>query len=264
MTHDHERLHQIQYRWQREQQLIRRKYQIQYNMTYTFPQCHRKLISNSSQIEYLVKINQEPVIPTKQVNKYYFKPKANESNIPPMYCSNCRLNLLECLCQNGLGQWWIHFQKKLHPTSIIEFFEIKFENILFQGKSLLNSIHDRHVSFDTSLIDLSSTEKTNSQSHQTQYVLLDLNNRQSLLNFIRITQLTKNFSNLTIEQLQDLITNNKHIHIFNSIIDLTQTITKEQNHLSLCQIYIDPSYYSTISDSIPFSQSHLLAANTNR
>jgi len=68
---------------------------------------------------------------------------------------------------------------------------------------------------------------------------------------------------MTIEQLRKLITNNNHIHIFNSIIDLIFTMNKEQHHISLCHIYIDPFYYSTIQGTIPLSQSQLIADNIN-
>ncbi len=68
---------------------------------------------------------------------------------------------------------------------------------------------------------------------------------------------------MTIEQLRKLITNNNHIHIFNSIIDLILTMNKEQHHTSLCHIYIDPFYYSTIQGTISLSQSQLIADNIN-
>jgi hypothetical protein len=61
---------------------------------------------------------------------------------------------------------------------------------------------------------------------------------------------------MTIEQLRELITNNNHIHLFNSIIDLILCIKKEQTESFLCHIYIDPSY-------IPLSQSQLIADNIN-
>jgi hypothetical protein len=68
---------------------------------------------------------------------------------------------------------------------------------------------------------------------------------------------------MTIKQLRELITNNNHIHIFNSIIDLILTMKKEEHYKSLCHIYIDPFYYSTIQGTIPLSQSQLIADNIN-
>lgn len=132
-----------------------------------------------------------------------------------------------------------------------------------------NTIHDRHVSFDRSLIDLTSIEQSNSQilkskSVKHQYILLDWNNRQSLLKFLNQTiASTKNLSTMSIEQLNEFITNQNHIHCFKSIIDLILTLTKEQDYLSLCHIYIDPIYYSTIENTIPLSQSKLIADNIN-
>ena len=65
---------------------------------------------------------------------------------------------------------------------------------------------------------------------------------------------------MSIEQLQQLITDHNHIHIFNSITDLIFTMNKEQHRISFCHIYIDRSYYS---NTIPLSQSHLIADNIN-
>ena len=130
------------------------------------------------------------------------------------------------------------------------------ESIL-KEKSRSSSIRERHVSFDNSLIDLSSIEQINPSKTKPkpQYVLLDWHNRQSLLNFLRTTELiTKNLSNMSIEQLQQLITDQDHIRIFNSIIDLTLTMYKEQHQISFCNLYID----SNLS-----IQSHLIADNIN-
>jgi len=95
------------------------------------------------------------------------------------------------------------------------------------------------------------------------YVLLDWNNRQSLMNFIRTTNSNENLSNMTIEQLRKLLTKNDHIHIFNSIIDLIISMNKEQRQAFFSHIYIDPSYYSTIQGIIPLSQSQFIADNIN-
>ena len=131
----------------------------------------------------------------------------------------------------------------------------------------MDSIHKRHVNFDTSLNNLSSITKTKSDTtnHKKQYVLLDWNNPKSLLHFLQTTTSHKNLSNMTIKQLQNLISNNNDIHIFNSINDLMLMMTKEQNKISLCDIYIDPYYYyySITENIIPFSQSYLIADNIN-
>jgi hypothetical protein len=112
MAHnEYECLHKIQYRWKKEQQLIRQKYQIPYNMTYVSKPCYSKPISITSQSESLFK--HDKITVTKDELK-----RKNESNIPPMYCLKCHLDLTECLCQDGLGKWWINLQKKLHSTGI--------------------------------------------------------------------------------------------------------------------------------------------------
>lgn len=262
MTHnDYEHIHKIQNHWRKEQQLIRQKYQIPYSMTYKTKQCSTKSISIPSRAESLFKRN--------KINTTHNDMKDKNCDIPPMYCSKCHLDFTECLCQNGLGQWWVYLQKSgICLLTLNQFLHLLFIDNLSKT-FLMNSIHDRHVSFDTNLIDLSSIERTNSQILKSkftkhQYVLLDWNNRQSLLNFLnQTTKSTKNLSNMTVEQLHKQITNNNHIHIFNSIIDLTLTMNKEQHHTSLCHIYIDPYYYSTIQDTIPLSQSQLIADNTN-
>jgi hypothetical protein len=136
---------------------------------------------------------------------------------------------------------------------------------ILKKKSHSNSIPERHVSFDSSLIDLSSIEQINppKTTPKSQYVLLDWDNRQSLLNFIQTIELTNNPSTMSIEQLQQLITRYNHIHIFNSITDLILTMNKEQHRISLCYLYIDRLYYSNLPYTIPFSQSHLIADNIN-
>ena len=68
---------------------------------------------------------------------------------------------------------------------------------------------------------------------------------------------------MTIEQLQELIIKHDHIHIFHSIIDLVLSMHKEQHQTFLCHVYIDPSYYTTIPNTIPLSQSQLVADNMN-
>jgi hypothetical protein len=120
MTHNHnESIHEIQYRWKKEQQLIRQKYQIPYNMAYTSKPCYIKPISITLQAESLLKHDKITVTNDNLKRKTNRLDKHNyDSNIPPIYCSKCHLNLTECLCQDGLGPWWINLQKKSYPTGI--------------------------------------------------------------------------------------------------------------------------------------------------
>jgi hypothetical protein len=105
IRNDSERLHQIRSRWEKEQQLIRQKYQIPYNITYTSKQCYSK----PTQAASLFKHNQITV--TDDARKRKIDRMNKDWNIPPMYCSKCHLNLTACLCQDGLGQWWRNSQK---------------------------------------------------------------------------------------------------------------------------------------------------------
>jgi len=108
---DYECIHEIQYRWKKEQQLIRQKYQIPYNMVYRSKPCYSKPISITLQAESVTNDNLKRKTNRLEKHKY-------DSNIPPMYCSKCHLNLTECLCQDGLGQWWFNLQQKSHLTGI--------------------------------------------------------------------------------------------------------------------------------------------------
>ena len=131
-------------------------------------------------------------------------------------------------------------------------------------KFSINSLHRQAAPIDSSLIDISSTEQTNSQTlNSNQYVLLDWNNRQSLVNFIRTTEFNQNLSTMTNEQLHELITSHNYIHIFHSIINLILFINNEEREENFYRVYIDPSYYETIQGTIPFYQSHLIADNIN-
>lgn len=140
-------------------------------------------------------------------------------------------------------------------------------NILIDDLSKRFSIHSspkQDITTSSSLIDLSSIEQVKSQNPRSkQYALIDWNNRQSLLNFIRWTELFKNPSSMTIEQLHDLISNHDYIHIFHSITDLVLFISKEKGQLVLANVYIDPHYYSSIQGAIPYFQSQLIADNVN-
>ncbi|CAF3476278.1 unnamed protein product [Rotaria sp. Silwood1] len=238
MTHsNYKSLREIYYRWQKEQQLIRKKYQIPYNMTYTSKQYFNKHIS---------------IISNAESNN--LKPKIDKFNKPSFnfkYCSEYNFNLTECSCPNELRQCSINIKNKSYSTDKTS------------KSSSINFLREQHIQNDSSSINFSSNERTKSIHNKKQYVLLDWNNRQSLIDFIRTTKLNKNLSNMTIEQLHELIINHDHIHIFHSIIDLIVSMTKEERQKFLCHIYIDPSYYSTIQGTIPLFQSHLIADNIN-
>ena len=109
--HDYKYSRQIQYRWQKEQQLIRRKYQIPYNIIYTSKPCHDKSSPISPHPVSLFKHDQINITDKNIKRK-------TDVLIPPMYCSKCHLNLTECLCQNGLGRWWTHLQKRSYSRGI--------------------------------------------------------------------------------------------------------------------------------------------------
>ena len=207
MTHnDFENLKQIQSQWKKQQQLIRRKYQISYNMTYKFQSCPKKLISICAD--------------NRSTDK-------TATSFPPIFCSKCHLDLSKCSCQS--------WKKQTLPSH-------------------------RNLILDISSTDCSSmSQKSKSLSRKTYYVLLDWTNPSSLRRCIQTTiDPSKSLTNQSLQQLQELITNNQHVEVCHSIIDL---ILKSQ--FSLCQIYIDPSYYSSIENSIPFTQSSILADNTN-
>ena len=124
---------------------------------------------------------------------------------------------------------------------------------------------ERHVNFDSSAIDFTSIDRQNtSQTNHTEdyYALLNWNNYPSLVNFLRITKITKSFSSMTLEQLQQLVTNNEHIYVFNSINTLLLSLNKRHTQPKMAYlIYIDPTYYSALQGSYPWSQSRLIADN---
>jgi hypothetical protein len=116
MTHnDYKSLHKIRSRWQKEQQLIREKYQIPYNMTYTFKSCPTKPVSITLQDKSSFKYEKNIITQISRLDEHH-------SNIPPMHCSKCHLNLTECTCPDGLGQWWINLQKRTRFTGIDNYF----------------------------------------------------------------------------------------------------------------------------------------------
>jgi hypothetical protein len=122
--HDYQYSRQVQSRWQKEQQLIRRKYQIPYNITYTSKPCHSKPLSIPSKAESLLK-HDKIILTDKDIKRkpdqHYFDTKNNDFHIPPMYCSKCHSNLTDCLCEDGIGQRWIHLHKRSDSTGIYSY-----------------------------------------------------------------------------------------------------------------------------------------------
>ncbi|CAF1052664.1 unnamed protein product [Rotaria magnacalcarata] len=259
MTHnDYQCVRKTRYRWQKEQQLIRKKYQIPYSILSTSNQCLHKHISILSNVESLYKYEKLTVtnnnLKTKiyQRDKHNFNIKTNGANNLLIYCSRCNLNRSACSCSNTLDQRQINLKKESCSSDAMS------------KRFSINSLHKQNVPIDSSLIDLSSIEQTNSQTiNSNQYVLLDWNNRQSLMNFIRTTEFNQNLTAMTNEQLHELITSHNYIHIFHSIIDLILFINNEEHEENSYRVYIDPSYYGTIQGTIPFCESHLLADNIN-
>ncbi|CAF0995824.1 unnamed protein product [Adineta steineri] len=228
--HDYNYLHQLRYRWQKEQQLARKKYQIPYNMIYSFTQCSTKSLFNTKKTI---------ITDDNQKTKNF---RLDNLNVPPMYCSKCYLYITECSCINGLGQWWKNLQTKSRSTDKIS------------KLSSINSLHDRHVNFDSNSIDFSSSDEKKYEklnSNKQHYAILNWNNRQSLLNFLQTVKPNQKFSTMTIEQLHEFINNNDHIHIFNSINELIYFINKENRFQTLFhQIYIDSSQSQLIADNL--------------
>ncbi|UJR35978.1 hypothetical protein I4U23_028719 [Adineta vaga] len=242
---DYKDIHRNRKRWLKEQQLIRKKYQISYNMTYISTSSFNKAISN----------HKKTTEADEQFQSKYFQLEKSSINNPPMYCLKCYLHLTKCSCKNGLGYWWLNLKEQVDSTNRIS------------KQYSKTSLHERHVNFDSDTIDFTSTDQMNTSQVnyvEEQYVLLKWNDQQSLLNFLRTTKHKKSLSSMTIEQLQKLIINNEHIHIFNSINTLILSLNKlHSQHKTIYSIYIDPTCYSTIQGIIPWSQSYLIADNIN-
>ncbi|CAF3370687.1 unnamed protein product [Rotaria socialis] len=259
MTHnDDQCVRKIRYRWQKEQQLVRKKYQIPYSILYTSNQCLHKHISILSNVESLYKNEKLTVtdnnLKTKicQRDKHNFNIKTNDANNLPIYCSRHHLNRSERSYSSRLDQRQINLKKESCASDAMS------------KRFSINSLHKQDVPIDSSLIDLSSIEQTNSQTvNSNHYVLLDWNNRQSLMKFIRTTEFNQNLRTMTNEQLHELITSHNYIHIFHSIINLILSINNKEHEENFYRVYIDPSYYGTIQGTVPFCESHLIADNIN-
>ena len=113
--HENECLQNIQARWKKEQQLIRQKYQIPYNMTYIFKPCYTKLETKTSIIDQKSALTGNE---NKRKTQRLVKDCLYNANLPPMYCSKCHRYLTQCLCQDGLGQWWINIHNKPSATGL--------------------------------------------------------------------------------------------------------------------------------------------------
>ncbi|CAF1595570.1 unnamed protein product [Adineta ricciae] len=231
---DFKQYHRSRKRWLKEQQVIRKNYQMSSNTSHLSTLTFHKPIPNHKK--------------TVVTNENH-QPKHE----PPMFCSSCYLHLTQCVCNDGLGRWWANSKEQTQTA-----------NKLSKQSSNL-SMGERHVNFDSSTIDLTSVDrKHTSQTNRTEeyYVLLNWNNYSSLVNFLRTTKITKSFSSMTLEQLQQLVTNNEHIYVFNSINTLLLSLNKRHSQLKMAYlIYIDPTYYSALQGSSPWSQSRMIADN---
>lgn len=92
---DYEYLHKIRYRWQKEQQVIRKKYQIPFNIIYTSKTCFNKHISINEKL-YVTDNNSKSKI--YQSDKYNIKRKVNHHTSTIGNCSKCHLNRTKCSC----------------------------------------------------------------------------------------------------------------------------------------------------------------------
>ncbi|CAF0831395.1 unnamed protein product [Adineta ricciae] len=231
---DFKQYHRSRKRWLKEQQIIRKNYQLSSNTPYLYTFTFHRPIPNH-----------EKIVVTNE--------NRQSKHDPPMFCSSCYLHLTQCVCNDGLGQWWANSKEQTQSA-----------NKLSKQSSNL-SMGERHVNFDSSAIDFTSIDhKHTSQTNRTEeyYVLLNWNNYSSLINFFRTTKITKSFSSMTLEQLQQLVANNEHIHVFNSINTLLLSLNERQSQPKMTYlIYIDPTYYSALQGSSPWSQSRLIADN---
>lgn len=112
--HDYQCLQQIHSRWQKEQQLIRKKFQIPYHMTSTSRPCSQK--SMTASLKLTVDRNRRKRKPDQMEKQC----STNDVHLPPIFCSTCHSNPIECSCANGLGQWWTHLnQRSSLPVSTL-------------------------------------------------------------------------------------------------------------------------------------------------
>ena len=125
MTHnDYERLRKIRYQWQKEQQLIRQKYQIPYSMTYISKQCFDKSISTISKIEALFQ-HKKGTVTDDNFKIKTFNNKNHKLNTSLIHCLKCRV---QCSCSNRLNQRDIKLKMQSYSKGILSNLFLKFFN----------------------------------------------------------------------------------------------------------------------------------------
>ena len=239
-------LHKLRTHWQREQHLIRKKYQISYQIV---PSWQRGITAPDVMTlpATCPRVRQQNIGQRSKTTPDDDAASETQSCDLPIYCSTCHRDLKECTCPNGIGQWW------RKPAQISRMEDER------SGNSSRNSTRQRRTLLSSSVTKSSSMASSNTDRSKAleRYVLLDWNNRQSLLEFLRTATSHRNLSDLTVTQLQELISDSRHLHLFDSIIDLM--LHKASSHLY--QIYIDRSYHSTLPGMIPFTHSSVIADN---
>ena len=225
--HDRTWLQKIRTHWQREQHLIRKKYRIPYPIV---PPRHRDISAPDPVVLPVAR----PGIRQQKTSHY-------DSQDPPIYCSTCHGDLQNCACPNGISRWWRRVEDELSASTS--------RTSTRERRTLFNSTVTEHSS-----IARSHSNRSNALERD---VLLDWNDRQSLLTFLRTVTSHKNLANLTLSQLQELISNCGYLRRFDSVIDLM--LRKSSTHLH--QIYIDRSYHTTLPGMIPFTHLSIIADN---
>ena len=225
--------------------MIRKKYQIPYNTAYTSARCTTSPGTVAvSHARLPMKREKKRAIGSDATNK--------ADGDPPMHCTRCDEFVTKCSCSNGLGRWWANLQKKSSSAHSLKGTSMHF----FQER---NVQFDSSSSADLTSMDQPRGDQNNKESYL--FALIDRDNRQSVQNFIRTLKLTENPLTMTDEQLADILSNHDGIKIVHSFVDLGLAIHHDGHPSHLCQTYIDPSFYSSISGSTPLSQSRLIADN---
>ena len=114
-------------RWLKEQQIIHKNYQISSNTSHLSTLTFHRPIPNHEKIV---------------VNNGNHQSKHD----PPMFCPSCYLHLTQCVCTDGLGQWWANSKEQTQSASsstdillqiIIKIFSISRQTI----KTIFQSFH---------------------------------------------------------------------------------------------------------------------------
>jgi hypothetical protein len=173
--HPNESWASIRCRWQKEQRLIRKKYQIPYHTAYTSARC---VTSPSTAVFSRGRL---PVKPEEK--RAIGSDATNEADRdPPMHCTQCDECVTKCSCSNGLGRWWANLQKTAFSVHMLK-------------ETSMHFFQERNVQFDSSSsADLTSMNQPRSDHESYLFALLDRSNRQSVQNFIRTMKLTENLS----------------------------------------------------------------------